>query len=112
MLHVMAVRPPVVAGEERRERVRRLGPVDACDHDQQDADGDGQQDECAISSHGGSLAIYPTGRRGPVFHRLHEWLWKCGKLNNAQIAAMAFLDPLRRPAKTSRLPSAPSTERK
>jgi hypothetical protein len=51
MLDVVVVRPRLVARKPRRQRLRRLRPVDDGEHDQREADEDGEPDEKTASLH-------------------------------------------------------------
>src|SRR6266478_8375517 len=63
VLRVVVARPGLVTGEERRERLRRLGPVDDRDCDQDDAEENRQHGEKLAVGHAGSLVplqVMPT----------------------------------------------------
>ena len=63
MLRVMVVGARLVAREERRQRLRRLGPVHGGDRDQHDADDDGERNEQA-AIHARDLSAGSRGRSG------------------------------------------------
>jgi len=55
VLDVVVVRPRFVTGEPRRQRLGRLRPVDDGEHDQREADEDGEPDEKTATLHGFKL---------------------------------------------------------
>src|SRR5919199_2132045 len=55
VLDVVMVRPRLVAREEARQRLRRLGPINDRDRDQYEPREDGEPDEVSVAGHGQSL---------------------------------------------------------
>ena len=51
MLDVVVVRPRLVAGKPRGQRLGRLRPVNDREHDQREADEDGEPDEKTAALH-------------------------------------------------------------
>jgi hypothetical protein len=63
VLDVVVARPRLVARQPRGQRLRRLDPVDDCEHDQRETDEDGKPHEKTAPLHAQSLRTLCDGRR-------------------------------------------------